>query len=87
VLVGVIDGVILGVGVTVGVIDNVGVTLGVILGVGVFEGVREIVGVILGVILGVGVGVKHSYSLVKIHPVESTILIKTFGAVLKPLGK
>jgi hypothetical protein len=68
------------------VILGVGVNDGVILGVGVFDGVKEIVGVFVGVILGVGVGVTHIYSCVKIHPVESTILIKTFGADEYGLG-
>ena len=87
VLVGVCDGVTVCVGVKLGVIDGVGVNDGVILGVGVNDGVKDIVGVTLGVILGVGVGVKHSYSCVNTHPVESTILIKTFGAEEYGLGK
>jgi hypothetical protein len=81
------DGVTVCVGVCVGVILGVGVCDGVILGVGVCDGVKEIVGVTLGVILGVGVGVTHIYSCVKTHPVESIILIKTFGAEEYGLGK
>ena len=84
---GVIDGVIDGVtvtdGVTVGVIDGVilgvlvidGVTLGVLLGdgsgvaLGVSLGVLVIVGVILGVILGVG-GILLLYSSHVLSPIH-----------------
>ena len=84
---GVIDGVIVGVGVILGVRDVVGVIDGVILGVGVIDGVNDTVGVTEGVMLGVGVGVTHIYVSVNTHPVESIILIKACGAVSNCDGK